>query len=72
MARLHAGDVEPLPKDTKVLEAWALSMPASSRRRMTRAQGRRCGHHRGQQGAVYLRQLLEKSEKTKLAMFQEV
>ena len=23
-ARLHAGDAEPLPKDTKVLEAWAL------------------------------------------------
>ena len=23
-ARLHAGDVEPLPKDTSILEAWAL------------------------------------------------
>jgi len=28
-ARLHAGDVEPLPKDTKVLEAGHCSMPAS-------------------------------------------
>jgi hypothetical protein len=31
--RLHAGDVEPLPGDEKVLAAWQLFTPASSRRR---------------------------------------
>ena len=72
-ARLHAGDAEPLPKDTKVIEAWVLF----HRGEFQRAHD--VGLKAGAAGitvankaqAIYAN-YLEKSEKTKLAMFQEV
>ena len=72
-ARLHAGDAEPLPKDDKVLAAWAL-FHAGEFQKATEA-----GLKAGDAGvtvankaqAIYAN-YLEKSEKTKLALFMEV
>jgi tetratricopeptide (TPR) repeat protein len=72
-ARLHAGDAEPLPKDDKVLSAWAL-FHAGEFQKATEA-----GLKAGDAGvtvankaqAIYAN-YLEKSEKTKLALFMEV
>src|SRR5512138_2759253 len=72
-ARLHAGDAETLPKDDKVLAAWAL-FHAGEFQKATEA-----GLKAGAAGitvankaqAIYAN-YLEKSEKTKLAMFMEV
>jgi tetratricopeptide (TPR) repeat protein len=72
-ARLHAGDAEPLPKDAKVLQAWVdfhngefqkahdagLKAGGAGLTVANKAQG------------IYAN-YLEKSEKTKLAMFQEI
>ncbi len=71
-ARLHAGDAEPLPKDAQVLEAWTLFHAGDFQKAydaglkaggagITVANKAQCIH------ANYL----EKSEKTKLAMFLE-
>jgi len=72
-ARLHAGDAEPLPKDDKVLAAWALFHAGEFQKACE------AGLKLGGAGitvankaqAIYAN-YLEKSEKTKLAMFQEV
>jgi hypothetical protein len=72
-ARLHAGDAEPLPSDAKVLAAWAL-FHAGEFQKASEA-----GLKAGDAGitvankaqAIYAN-YLEKSEKTKLAMFMEV
>jgi cytochrome c-type biogenesis protein CcmH/NrfG len=72
-ARLHAGDAEPLPKDDKVLAAWALFHAGE----FQKAVG--AGLTAGGAGitvankaqAIYAN-YLEKSEKTKLALFMEV
>ncbi len=72
-ARLHTGDAEPLPKDDKVLAAWAL-YHAGEFQKATEA-----GLKAGAAGitvankaqAIYAN-YLEKSEKTKLALFMEV
>lgn len=72
-ARLHAGDAEPLPKDEKVLAAWALFHAGQFQKAME------AGLKAGAAGitvankaqAIYAN-YLEKSEKTKLAMFMEV
>ncbi|WP_284618993.1 hypothetical protein [Aquabacterium humicola] len=72
-ARLHAGDAEPLPKDDKVLAAWALFHAGEFQKAYD------AGMKAGGAGitvankaqAIYAN-YLEKSEKTKLAMFQEV
>ena len=72
-ARLHAGDAEPWPKDESVQAAWAL-FHAGQFQKATEA-----GLAAGGAGitvankaqAIYAN-YLEKSEKTKLAMFQEV
>lgn len=72
-ARLHSGDAEPLPKDTKVLDAWALFHAGEFQKAFE------AGLKAGGDGitvankaqAIYAN-YLEKSEKTKLAMFQEV
>ena len=72
-ARLHAGDAEPLPKDDKVLAAWALYHAGEFQKAME------AGENAGGAGitvankaqAIYAN-YLEKSEKTKLAMFMEV
>jgi hypothetical protein len=72
-ARLHIGDVEPMPKDATVLEAWALFHAGQFR------EAYDAGLKAGGGGitvankaqAIYAN-YLEKSEKTRLAMFQEV
>jgi tetratricopeptide (TPR) repeat protein len=72
-ARLHAGDAEPLPKDAKVLEAWVLFHRGEFQKAFD------AGMKLGGSGvtvankaqAIYAN-YLEKSEKTKLAMFQEI
>jgi tetratricopeptide (TPR) repeat protein len=72
-ARLHAGDAEPFPKDEKVLAAWAL-FHAGDFQKATEA-GLKAGGAgitvANKAQAIYAN-YLEKSEKTKLAMFMEV
>jgi tetratricopeptide (TPR) repeat protein len=72
-ARLHAGDAEPLPKDAKVLDAWVLFHRGEFQKAFD------AGLKAGGAGIVVANKAqaiyanyLEKSEKTKLAMFQEV
>ena len=72
-ARLHAGDAEPLPKDDKVLAGWALFHAGEFQK------AAEAGLKAGDAGitvankaqAIYAN-YLEKSEKTKLALFMEV
>jgi len=72
-ARLHAGDAEPLPTDAKVLAAWALFHAGEFQK------AAEAGLKAGGAGitvankaqAIYAN-YLEKSEKTKLALFMEV
>ena len=72
-ARLHAGDAEPLPADAKVLAAWALFHAGEFQK------AAEAGLAAGGAGitvankaqAIYAN-YLEKSEKTKLALFVEV
>ncbi|HKW84850.1 MAG TPA: hypothetical protein VJN68_13955, partial [Burkholderiaceae bacterium] len=72
-ARLHAGDAEPLPKDDKVLAAWALFHAGEFQK------AAEAGLKAGGAGitvankaqAIYAN-YLEKSEKAKLALFMEV
>lgn len=72
-ARLHAGDAEPLPKDDKTLAAWALFHAGEFQKACE------AGLKAGGDGitvankaqAIYAN-YLEKSEKNRLAMFQEV
>ena len=72
-ARLHAGDVEPLPKDAKLLEAWALFHAGEFQKAFD--AGLKLGGGgltlANKAQSIYA-SYLEKSEKTKLAMFQEV
>ena len=71
--RLHAGDAEPLPTDAKVLAAWALFHAGEFQK------AAEAGLKAGGAGitvankaqAIYAN-YLEKSEKTKLALFMEV
>ena len=71
--RLHAGDAEPLPTDAKVLAAWALFHAGEFQK------AAEAGLKAGGAGitvankaqAIYAN-YLEKSEKTKLALFTEV
>ena len=71
--RLHAGDAEPLPKDAKLLEAWALFHAGEFQ------NAHDAGLKLGGSGITLANKAqsiyasyLEKSEKAKLAMFQEV
>lgn len=72
-ARLHAGDAEPLPKEAPVLEAWALFHAGEFQKAFD--AGLQAGGHgvtvANKAQAIYAN-YLEKSEKTKLAMFQQV
>src|SRR3977135_1662948 len=72
-ARLHAGAAEPLPADAKVLAAWAL-FHAGEFQKATEA-GLKAGGAgitvANKAQSIYAN-YLEKSEKTKLAMFMEV
>ncbi len=72
-ARLHTGDAEPAPKDPAVLDAWVLFHAGEFRKAFD------AGLKAGGDGitvankaqAIYAN-YLEKNEKTRLAMFQEV
>jgi tetratricopeptide (TPR) repeat protein len=72
-ARLHGGDVEPLPKDDKVLAAWALFHAGEFQK--AHDAGLKAGGAgitvANKAQSIYAN-YLEKSEKTKLALFQEV
>ena len=72
-ARLHAGDAEPLPKDESVLAAWAL-FHAGEFQKATEA-GLKIGGAgitvANKAQSIYAT-YLENSEKTKLALLQEV
>ncbi len=72
-ARLHAGDAEPLPKDAKVLEAWVLFHRGEFQKAFDaglKAGG--AGITVANKAQAIYANYIEKSEKTKLAMFQEV
>jgi len=71
--RLHAGDAEPLPKDAAVLAAWAQFHAGEFQ------QAHDAGLKAGGAGITVANKAqsiyatyLEKSEKTRLAMFQEI
>ena len=72
-ARLHIGDAEPLPKEAAVLAAWALFHAGEFEK--SQAAGLKAGGAgitvANKAQAIYAT-YLEKSEKTRLAMFQEV
>lgn len=72
-ARLHAGDAEPLPKDDKVLAAWALFHAGEFQK--AHDAGLKAGGAgitvANKAQSIYAN-YLEKSEKTRLAMFMEV
>jgi tetratricopeptide (TPR) repeat protein len=72
-ARLHAGDAEPLPKEAAVLAAWALFHAGEFQK--AHDAGLKAGGTgitvANKAQAIYAT-YLEKSEKTRLAMFQEV
>jgi tetratricopeptide (TPR) repeat protein len=72
-ARLHAGDAEALPKDAKVLEAWVLFHNGEFQKAYDaglKAGG--AGLTVANKAQAIYANYLEKSEKTKLAMFQEI
>jgi tetratricopeptide (TPR) repeat protein len=72
-ARLHAGDVEPLPKDAKVLEAWVHFHRGEFQKAFDaglKAGG--AGVTAANKAQSIYANYIEKSEKTRLAMFQEV
>ncbi|MFZ4650901.1 MAG: hypothetical protein ACOYLV_09335 [Rubrivivax sp.] len=71
-ARLHAGDAEPLPKDDKVLAAWALFHAGEFQKAFDagmKAGG--AGLAVANKAQCIYANYLEKNEKTKLAMFME-
>ena len=72
-ARLHRGDAEPLPKDDDVLAAWALFHAGQFQKAFDaglKAGG--AGLTVANKAQSIYANYLEKSEKTKLAMFLEV
>jgi hypothetical protein len=72
-ARLHAGDAEPLPKETAVLAAWALFHAGEFRKAVDaglKAGG--AGITVANKAQAIYANYLEKAEKTKLDLFLEV
>ena len=72
-ARLHAGDAEPLPKDDKVLAAWALFHAGEFQKAADagmKAGG--AGITVANKAQSIYANYIEKSETTKLALFMEV
>ena len=72
-ARLHVGDAEPLPKDDKVLAAWALFHAGEFQKACEaglKAGG--AGITVANKAQAIYANYLEKSEKNKLALFLEV
>ena len=71
--RLHLGDAEPLPKDDKVLAAWALFHAGEFQKAYdTGLKAGGAGITVANKAQAIHANYLEQSEKTKLAMFQEV
>jgi len=71
-ARLHAGDAEPLPRDDRVLQAWGLFHAGEFRKAFDaglKAGG--AGITVADKAQCIYANYLEKSEKTRLAMFLE-
>lgn len=71
-ARLHAGDAEPLPKEDKVLAAWALFHAGDFQKACEaglKAGG--AGLTVANKAQCIYANYLEKNEKTKLALFME-
>ncbi len=76
-ARLHAGDQEPWPKDENVLAAWALFHAGDFQKACeaglkTAESGHSAGLTVANKAQSIYANYLEKSEKTRLAMFLEV
>ena len=76
-ARLHTGDAEPLPKDESVLAAWALFhagqfQKATEAGLKAHAAGAGAGMTVANKAQSIYATYLENSEKTKLALLQEV
>src|SRR5512139_2470214 len=72
-ARLHAGDAEPLPKDDKVLAAWALYHAGEFQKAVEAGlKAGAAGITVANKAQSIYANYLEKSEKTKLALFLEV
>ena len=72
-ARLHQGDAEPLPKDAASLAAWSLFHAGQFQKAVeagTKAGG--SGLTAANKAQAIYATYLEKSEKTKLALFMEV
>ena len=72
-ARLHAGDAEPLPKEAAVLAAWALFHAGDFQKAHDaglKAGG--AGITAANKAQAIYATYLEKSETTRLAMFQEI
>lgn len=72
-ARLHAGDAEPLPTDTKVLEAWAFFHSGEFQKAV--AMGVQIGGSGltvANKAACIYATYLEKKEQTRLGLFLEV
>ena len=71
--RLHAGDAEPLPREAPVLEAWALFHAGEFQKAFDAGlQAGGSGVTVANKAQSIYANYLEPSEKTKLAMFQEV
>jgi tetratricopeptide (TPR) repeat protein len=76
-ARLHAGDAEPLPKDAKLLDAWTLFHRGEFQKAFDAglklaSTGNQSGITVANKAQSIYANYIEKSEKTKLAMFQEI
>jgi hypothetical protein len=72
-ARLHLGDAEPLPKDEALLAAWALFHAGEFQKATeTGVKLGGAGITLANKAQVIYANYLEKSEKNKLALFQEV
>ena len=72
-SRLHAGDAEPLPTDTQVLQAWALFHSGEFKKAMD--LGLKIGGSGlavANKSACVYATYLEKQEKTRLDLYQEV
>jgi tetratricopeptide (TPR) repeat protein len=76
-ARLHAGDAEPLPRDDKVLAAWALFHAGEYQKAVEAglkavAAGEPAGLTVANKAQAIYANYLERSEKNKQALFMEV
>ncbi len=72
-ARLHAGDLEPLPKDTQLLHAWAHFHNGDFYKAMTMGlEMGLAGLNVANKAACVYATYLEKQEATRLALFMEV